>query len=414
MTGPGPRPSPGDDFDPARSQAPEDVYAMYARLRERCPVAYSSAYGGHWALSRYADVRAAASDAQTFISSVRAVVPSDPRGLRRPPLNFDAPRHTPYRRALDRTLQRQRVAGLEGRLGAHAARELEPMLARGGGDVAQEYGARFPAWVTVEWLNLAPDIAPVLADRATRWVNAWREEDHAAVNEHSEHMYRIARDLVAAREREPLPVGQDPASSLLAERHDGAPLDREQIVGALRQSLVVGMVAPPILLGSICAHLSADPALQRRLRSDPALLPDAVEEFLRLYTPYRGFARTVSHEQVLHGRTIRPGEPVTLSYASANRDETVFDEPGTFRLGRSNIREHLAFGRGRHRCAGMPLARLGIRVALRTLLTRTRHFELAGEIEGARMPEVGAVSVPLTLRRAATEAHPARECAHEF
>ena len=399
MTEPTDQPPRADDFDPSLSQSPADVYAMYARLRQQCPVAHSSAYGGHWALSRYEDVRAAASDSRGFISSVRAVVPSDPRGLRRPPLNLDAPEHTPFRRALDRTLQRRRVAGLEEAITGHAERELQPMLDQGGGDVAQEYGARLPAWVTAEWLNLEPGTAPVLADRAARWVNAWRAQDRAAVNEHSERMYEIARELVEARERSPLPVERDPASSLLAERHEGQPLDRDQIVGALRQSLVVGMVAPPILLGSVCAHLSGDQALQDRLRAHPELLPEAIEEFLRLYTPYRGFARTVPAERTLHGRTIRPGEPVTLAYASANRDESVFAEADTFRWGRANINQHLAFGRGRHQCAGMPLARLGVLVSLRTLLARTRSFEVAGGIEGARMPEVGAVSVPLTLHR---------------
>ncbi|WP_019810398.1 cytochrome P450 [Saccharomonospora halophila] len=390
--------SAGSDFDPTGNPHPDEVHAMYARLRRSCPVAHSDAYGGHWTLSRYTDIRAAAEDSATFLSSVRAVVPSDPRGLRRPPLNFDAPAHTPYRRALDRTLQRRRVEGLEPALAAHARRELEPMLRAGGGDVAQEYGARFPAWVTVEWLNLSPDVAPVLARTASRWVNAWRDQDPAEVNRNSERMYDLARELVADREREPRPVERDPASSLLAERPDGRPLEREQIVGALRQSLVVGMVAPPIVLGSICTHLSEDRALQQRLRDHPELLPEALEEFLRLYTPYRGFARTVSHPVTRHGRTIPVGEPVTLPYASANRDGTVFDEPDTFRLGRPNLREHLAFGRGRHRCAGMPLARLGLRVALRTLLDDTADFGLAGEIEGARMPEVGAVSAPLTLR----------------
>ena len=397
MSGPAEEPERAADFDPTASQSPADVHAMYTRLRRHCPVAYSTAYGGHWALCSYEDIRAAAEDSRTFISSVRAVVPNDPRGLRRPPLNFDAPEHTPYRRALDRTLQRQRVARLEPALTRHAVRELEPLLNRGGGDIAQEYGARFPAWVTVEWLNLEPETAPVLADRASRWVNAWRTQDTAAVNEHSEHMYQIARDLVASREHAPLPIEQDPASSLLSERPGGEPLAPEQVVAALRQSLVVGMVAPPILLGSICAHLCDDLALQEKLRASPELLPDAIEEFLRLYTPYRGFARTVSTEQTLHGRTVRPGEPVTLPYASANRDESVFPEADTFRMDRPNIREHLAFGWGRHHCAGMPLARLSILVALRTLLTRTRQFELAGEIEGARMPEVGAVSMPLRL-----------------
>ncbi|MGY1812322.1 cytochrome P450 [Blastococcus sp. SYSU D00820] len=389
------------DFDPLATDVPAEALATYAELRERCPVAHTDAYGGFWALTRYADVAAAAGDARTFISSVRAVVPSDPRGLRRPPLNFDAPAHTPYRKALDRTLQRARIERLEPRLRAHAARELAPMLARGGGDVAQEYGARFPAWVTTEWLNLAPEIAPQLADTATAWIRAWRRMDGPVVNEMSERMYGIARDLVRDRRAAPLPVEEDPASSLLAERLDGRPLDEEHLVGALRQSLVVGMVAPPILLGSICAHLSADQELQARLRAHPELLPDAVEEFLRLHTPYRGFARTVAHDVELHGRTIRPGEPVTLVYAAANRDPEQFPDPDTFVLGRPNIATHLGFGRGRHRCAGMPLARLAVRVALEELLAGTGGFVVDGPLEGARMPEIGYQSVPLRFTTSA-------------
>ncbi|MGH3375443.1 MAG: cytochrome P450 [Actinoallomurus sp.] len=389
---------PEADFDPSQTDDPDVVHGTYRLLRAECPVAHTDAYGGFWALTRYADVSQAAADAATFISSVRAVVPSDPRGLRRPPLNFDAPAHTPYRRALDRTLQRSRLARLEPALRRHATAELRPLLERGHGDIAQEYGARFPAWVTTEWLNLSPDVAPVLASTAATWVNAWRAQNRAVVNQTSERMYAIARDLLAARRRHPLPVEEDPASSLLAERDGGEPLAEEHLVAALRQCLVVGMVAPPILLGSVCAHLSADQSLQSRLRGAPELLPAAVEEFLRLYTPYRGFARTPSHAVTLHGRTIRPAEPITLVYASANRDPAVFAEPDEFRLGRANIARHLGFGRGRHRCAGGPLARLGITVALDELLRSTRGFQVDGPIEYARMPEIGAVSVPLALR----------------
>lgn len=386
-----------EDFDPDAAPSVAESLDMYARLRRECPVAHSARYGGFWALTRYADVAAAAGDPRTFISSVRAVVPSDPRGLRRPPLNFDAPDHTPYRRALDRTLQRARIERLEPRLREHAARELTPLLEAGGGDIAQEFGSRFPAWVTTEWLNLDPDLAPELTVTAARWVRAWRELDRDVVNETSERMYGIARDLVRSRRADPRPVEEDPASSLLAERPGGEPLAEEHVVGALRQCLVVGMVAPPILLGSICVHLSRDRELQAALRADPSLLPAALEEFLRLHTPYRGFARTVSREIELHGRRIRPGEPVTLVYASANRDETVFDRPDQFVLNRPNIAAHLAFGRGRHACAGMPLARLSMRIALAELLRRTSDVEVCGPVESARMPEIGAVSVPVRL-----------------
>lgn len=402
MPEPGTTAGPGApaDFDPSRTDDPDALHAAYRRLRAECPVAHTDAYGGFWALTRYDDVSRAAADARTFISSVRAVVPSDPRGLRRPPLNFDAPAHTPYRRAIDRTLRPARLARLEPLLRDHAVRSLAPLLERGHGDIAQEFGALFPAWATTTWLNLPGDVAPVLASTAAAWVRAWRAQDRAVVNETSERMYGLARDLLAERRRRPLPVEEDPASSLLSERDAGEPLAEEHLVGALRQCLVVGMVAPPILVGSVCAHLSADQALQARLRAAPGLLPDAVEEFVRLHTPYRGFARTASHEITLHGRTVGPAEPITLVYASANRDPAVFDDPDRFRLGRAGIARHLGFGRGRHRCPGAPLARLVLTIALEELLRRTEGFEVDGPIEYARMPEIGAVSVPLALRPA--------------
>lgn len=386
-----------NDFDPLAPETFDSPHATYERLRVSCPVAHSSAYGGFWALTRHEDVRSAASNPELFISSVRAVVPSDPRGTRRPPLNFDAPQHTPYRRAIDRTLGRRRLLQKLPRIREHAVRELQPLIDRGHGDLAIEFGSVYPACVAGEWLNLAPGTVRELGNVASEWVQAWRLRDVDTVNRTSGWMYELARTLLADRRGNPRPPAEDPASSLLAQRQDGRELDEEHMVGALRQSLVVGLVAPPLLLGGIAVHLSRDQGLQSELRSRPELHAAALEEFLRLYTPYRGFARTVSRPIELHGRRILPGEPVTLVYASANRDGTVFEEPDQFRLGRPNISDHLAFGRGPHRCAGMPLARLSLLVALEELLGRTSTFVVDGPVEPTLMPELGARSVPLRL-----------------
>lgn len=391
---------PGDDFDPLQPETFDSAHEMYRTLRRECPVAYSTAYGGFWALTRYEDVAAAASDHETFISSVRAVVPSDPRGLRRPPLNYDRPAHTPFRRALNRTLQPATLDRIAPRLRRIAAAELQPLLDRGHGDISQEFGTRYPASVAAEWLNLPEGAADTLARVSNTWVQAWRSLDAETVNWTSEQLYTTARDLIADRKRAPRPPDQDPASSLLAERLDGMPLDEDGIVGAVRQALVVGMVAPPLVLGGIAAHLSSDRSLQQRLRTDPALMPAAFEEFIRLYSPYRGFARTVSREIERHGRRILPGEPVTLVYASANRDDAVFPDPDAFIPDRPNIAQHLGFGMGIHSCAGAPLARLSLRIALEELLTRTVDFEVVGSVELAGMPELGLRSVPMRFTHA--------------
>jgi cytochrome P450 len=155
------------------------------------------------------------------------------------------------------------------------------------------------------------------------------------------------------------------------------------------------MVAPSILIGCICKHLSEDKNLQNQLRSDLELIPAAVEEFVRLYSPYRGFSRTTSCDVELHGQVIHPGNPVTMTYAAANRDPTVFPEPDKFILNRPNITAHLGFGRGRHQCVGKPLAKLAMQTALKVLLRNTKDFDINGELEYARMPELGIVSCPL-------------------
>ncbi|KAI5477463.1 NADPH-dependent diflavin oxidoreductase 1 [Pseudohyphozyma bogoriensis] len=381
------------EYSPLESDNPADLHRAFKDLRSRCPVAHSKDYGEFWMLSSYEDVKNAASTPATFISSVKAVIPSDPRGLRRPPLNFDAPHHTPFRTALERTLKPSRVAKIGPKLEKHAETEMVKMLRKGGGDFCGEFGARYPGWMETEWLNLEEELAETLSDTAAEWIKAWRDMDGPRVGKYSGMLYEIAKDLVADRRKNPRDVEEDPASSLLEERYNGEPLLEEHLVGALRQSLVVGMVAPPVLLGSIVHHLSNDRELQDQLRNDLSLIPAACDEFIRMYTPYRGFARTVSKDTELHGRLIQPGEAVALTYASANRDPLVFPDPDTFILNRPNIAQHLGFGRGRHACAGRPLATLGIRIAVETLLKMTKSFEADPEVEYAKMPEVGIIKI---------------------
>lgn len=137
---------------------------------------YTNRYNGYWLLSRYEDVKQVALDGTTYISSVKAVVPSDPRSIRRPPLNFDAPAHTLYQTALDRTLKPIRLKRLETVLEAHAENELAPMLTVGGGGICMEFGARFPAWVEAEWLNLDSSHTESLATSVAGWIKAWRHK----------------------------------------------------------------------------------------------------------------------------------------------------------------------------------------------------------------------------------------------
>jgi cytochrome P450 len=182
-------------------------------------------------VDRYDDIKTAASDSATYISSVKAVVPSDPRGIRRPPLNFDAPAHTPYRTALDRTLKPARIKRLAVALERHAEEELAILLKRGEGNICTEFGAIYSAWVETEWLNLDVDLAPKLARTAAAWVNAWRVQNGEEVTRNSEILYGIARQVLADRRENPRDPEEDPASSLLLEKEpNGEPLREEHLV----------------------------------------------------------------------------------------------------------------------------------------------------------------------------------------
>lgn len=160
------------------------------------------------------------------------------------------------------------------------------------------------------------------------------------------------------------------------------------------------MVAPTIVITAITKHLSEDKALQRKLREDRSLLPAAIEEFIRLHVPYRGFARTAVNEEVLSGTKVPPEEPITVVYSAANRDPAQFPDPHKFVLGRENISSHLGFGRGIHRCAGASLARTLVRVYLETILDRCSDWDVDGQVEYARLPEVGPTSCPVKLYKA--------------
>ena len=166
------------------------------------------------------------------------------------------------------------------------------------------------------------------------------------------------------------------------------------ILGCDRKLIVTGMVAPSVLIGNMFVHLSRDRELQDSLRGTPEKIPAAVEEFLRLYNPYRGMARTARFDTEVSGRHILKDDPIALVYTSANRDPRVFEDPDDFVLDRPNISDLVSFGRGTHSCPGGPLARIMLRVTLEEALSRS-EFRLTGSPGMAKWAQWGTNHVPL-------------------
>lgn len=394
-----------DDLRPAGTSRPEDFDSMaqetfdsphevFRGLRERCPVAWTNGWGGFWALTKYDDIVAVLSDPATFTTTVQNVVPRVATSRRRPPLHLDPPEHTPYRKAIAPLFREARMEKWTPAVRQMAGELLEPVLAKGTADICRDFSYRLPMYVLAEFFNIPPEEANRVRDIGSAYNVALQERDDKLVQETSEQLYGIAKDIIALRKREPLSPDDDPTSALLAARHEGEPLPEEMILGTIRQLLVVGIIAPTTAIGSMMVHLARNPEHQAYLRTHPERVGDAVEELLRLYTPYRGFARTARRDVEIGGRTIKAGEAIALCFTSANRDADMFESPDEFKIDRP-VRDHITFGRGTHNCPGAGLGRLQIRIAIEEVLRRTKGFELAGEIEMTRWPEYGPLTVPL-------------------
>lgn len=372
----------------------DSPHELFRRLRAECPVAWSNGWGGFWALTKYDDVISVLSDPATFTTTIQNVVPRVATSRRRPPLHLDPPDHTPYRRAIAPLFRDSRMVVWEPAVRRMVIELLEPVLAKGEADICREFSYRLPIHVLAEFFNIPDKQANQVRDIGSAYNIALQERNDTLVQETSEQLYGIAKDIIELRKREPLSPEDDPTSALLAARHEDRPLPDDMILGTIRQMLVVGIIAPTTAIGSMMVHLARHPEHQAFLRAHPERTGDAVEELLRLYTPYRGFARTSRRDVEIGGRKICAGEAIALVFTSANRDEDHFEKPDEFDIDRP-VRDHITFGRGPHNCPGAGLGRLQIRLALEEMLARTKGFEIVGDIEMTRWPEYGPLTAPL-------------------
>lgn len=384
------------EFSADLAETFDDAHTLFKDLRGRCPVAHSADFEGFWVLTKYDDVIRALADYENFSTAYQNVVPRVATSGRRPPLHLDPPEHTPYRRAITPLFYPERMAFWEPVVRRIVSDLLAPLVARREADICVDFSYRLPIFVLAEFFHIPAEQAEKIRNIGADFNRALQVRDNAALEQTSLFLYEVAREIIALRKAEPLDPGIDPTSAMLAARDDdGNPLPDDMILGTIRQLLVVGIIAPTTFTGSMAIHLARHPEHFAMLKADPTLIPDALEELLRLYTPYRGFARTAKQDMEIGGRQIKKDEPIALAFTSANRDPDAFEDPDTFRLDRKGGKQHMAFGRGPHQCAGAPLARLMLRITLEELIGRTGGWEITGPLPMTTWPEYGPLSVPV-------------------
>lgn len=364
-------------YDPLDPGLWQDPYPLYRRLRDHDPV-HHVADRGFWVLSRFEDVFAAATDTATF-SSARGLTFEEDEitklGLAPTLVMMDRPRHTDYRRLVNRLFTPGRVAALEPEVRAFARRQLAVLAEAGTGDFVALLADSLPSLVVAAFLGVPPEDRDRFGAWSAAIVQAIAAGGLLGARQALTDLYVYFTDLLARRREEP---ADDMLSVLLGAEIDGRPVSTEEILGFCFVMIAGGNDTAAGLLSGMAVALTDHPAERARLLAEGGLVQGAVDELLRYLSPVQGLSRTTTRPVEIGGRAIGAGAKVHLLYAAANRDDREFG-PGADRLdvGRK-ARRMLAFGYGPHHCLGAAAARLEGRVVLEELLAALPRFAADG------------------------------------
>ena len=384
----------GTDYDILDPEYVVDPYQVWDDLRATCPVAHTSRWGGSWMPTRYEDVFAVAHDVAHFSSRDVGVLtfspedrPPGPLELPLPPIDSDPPHHTWTRRLLLPWFSHTRVDSYEQMTRDLCASLVGRFAANGHADAAADYAQQIPVRVIAKILGVPEE----LSDTFTGWVRDVLEFAHDEVRSQRgfDGLTGFLFQQLAERKENPQ---DDLISELLHTEIDGEPIPEITVMGIAALTLIAGVDTTWSAIGSALWHLASHPDDARRLVAEPDLMPTAVEELLRAYSPVT-MARVAVDDVDLKGCPVRAGEKVLLNFPAANRDPEVFERPDEVILDRA-LNRHVAFGAGIHRCAGSNLARMELRVAIEEWIRRIPEFRLAdpsavewagGQVRGPRV-----------------------------
>jgi hypothetical protein len=356
-------------YDPSRPDFQAHIYAIYRRLRDEHPV-YVDAERGRYALSRFEDVRAAASDPQTFSSEGTSLAV----GLLPHIQVMDPPRHDRLRRLVTVAFTPRRIAEQEPRIRGIARGLLDQFAGKGRADLMADYARHVPSRAIGDMIGVPPERREAFLHWTESMVavaEGTTQADNirsAAANIYAEFARLLDERRRARRD--------DLMSALLDAEIDGEKLTQEELLGFCFVLIVAGNDTTTNLIANGAILLAQHPEARRELLAEPALVEEAIEEMLRCESPAQALPRRATRDVKLHGASIPAGAEVALVWGAANRDEREFPEPDRFDVHR-RVRRHLAFGQGLHFCLGANLARLEARVAFEELLARLPGYELA-------------------------------------
>jgi cytochrome P450 family 130 len=360
------------EYVPFGAETWRNPWDLYERLRDEEPLHWSDR-ARCYVLSRFDDVFRAARDTETFSSAQGLTFTNEVEELGLAPtiVMMDPPDHTRFRRLVSRGFTPRQVSEIEPGVREFVVERIEELLSRGTGDFIEALARPLPCFVVAHYLGVSE------ADRAQfeGWtqaiVQAGSSGHDAGAADALASLYGYFSELIERRRAEPT---DDMVSTLVAA--DDGKLGVDEILGYAFVMIAGGNDTATGLLGVAAELLTDNPEQRAHLRNDPTLVPNAVEECLRLSSPVQGLCRVTTTPATIHGAELPTGTRVLLCYGAANRDPREFGpDADQMNVGRE-IPRLLTFSSGPHFCLGAAAARLQGRVVLEELLTRCPEFRV--------------------------------------
>lgn len=399
--------------------------AYYTAMRREEPVHYDEKLG-MWLVSRYEDIAAVSRDPQTFsmekgyqgiyasgfAAEFKEILERDGQGFFPDAIMSDPPYHTRIRRLMDHAFTAHRVKELEPRIAEVVGDLIDKMADKGEADAVNEFAIPMTIAIICEQLGFDHfDGHKIQAWSHAVTAQISKLQTREDMLKHAAQICDLQNFLIGhIRDREENPK-EDMISDLVHARAEGDPepaLNFKEVVSLVRALLIAGNETTATGLGNLFFVLATQPDVAQLLydavdKDDDRLVTRFVEELLRIEPPVRGLSRMTTREVELGGTLLPAGAHMLLLFASGNDDETMFECPRKFDMDRGNLGKHLSFGTGTHRCIGIALARMEIKVAAREVVKRLKDIQLAIPIEEIRyLPTVATRSLerlPITFTR---------------
>ena len=351
-------------------------YASLNEVREQAPILWNVTPNGFWMVTRYDDVREALQTPAVFTNKTTSALGDPDHHLYLIPQNLDGKAHVDCRHVVNPWFSPGSVKRIEALARERCVAMIEELRPAGRCDMTVDFAMMYATEMFLAILGLPVEDGAFMLPRVETIFSGFFGGDPAEQAAAADQIKQYFERVIADRVEHPGDLGTDFVSFLLQSKMGSEPISREDILTLCMTIMLAGLDTTRSALGYIFHHLATHDEHRQLLIDHPEKIPDAVEEFVRLYALVFQDGRWVAEDVDFHGCPMRQGDIAWLGLAQANRDPRRFERPDEFVIDRT-FKKHLGFGAGAHRCLGAHLARLELITVLEEWLPRIPEFRLA-------------------------------------